>query len=72
VDSKDIWIFATFDFFIEVWKVDPLAPKVQMTLLKTFKAHEGKITDFCLIRISNYLASSSMDGLVRIWNLEDF
>ena len=46
LDLKDVWIFATHDFFIEIWKVDPLDPKNHMTLEKSFKAHDAIITDF--------------------------
>lgn len=57
---------------MEVWKVDPLDPKNYLTLVKTFKAHNGIITDFCQVRLSNLLATSSIDGLIRIWDFENF
>jgi hypothetical protein len=47
INMRDVWVFATHDFFMEVWSVDPLNPKKHLTLIKSIKAHEAMITDFC-------------------------
>lgn len=69
LDMGKCWAFVTEDFFIELWNVDIIDTKNHMTLVRTFKAHNQRITDIEQVRLSRLLATSSFDGLIRIWDM---
>ena len=71
IASTDEWILATHDFFLEIWKLDFHTNSV-FNIERSFKAHDCLITDCIEITNSNLLASSSLDGKIKIWDLEDY
>ena len=49
---------------IQIWSVDPVAPKVALT------GHRGLVVDVVYSSDGSQIASTSADGTVRIWNVE--
>lgn len=49
-----------------------LQDKGPFPLLRQFRGHEGAVTSISVSTDRRYLASTSQDGTVRFWKLEDF
>lgn len=71
LEKSDYWILATDDHFIEVWVLDFHTKEIFYQKV-TFKAHKDNITDIISISSSNLVASSSLDGLIKLWDANDF
>lgn len=71
LEKNKLWAFATNDHFIELWTLT-IRKEATFKMEQTFRAHEASITDILEITISDFLATSSLDGKIKIWDFEDF
>ena len=62
--EKDLIAFGGFSKSIYLWDIK------QERISKTLEGHQNTITSLSFLPKSNYLASKSMDGTVRIWDCE--
>jgi WD40 repeat protein len=42
-----------------------------ITELKTFVGHDQMITDACEVTLSGFIATSSLDGKIKLWDIQE-
>lgn len=68
--KNKIWVTSTNTHNFIQWKVDPME-KEFVKELQIFQGHEQMITDACEIILSGFIATSSLDGKIKLWDVEE-
>lgn len=71
IKESNEWILATDDHFVEIWILD-FHSKETFYLKREFKAHKDNITSCICVSNSRLLATASLDGMIKLWDLEEY
>lgn len=64
--NSDVLAIGFMNGMIELWNIETYAKESEV------KGHTARVSDIRFNNINNQMASSSMDGNVKIWNIDDF
>jgi len=67
----NVWITAGSDYNIRTWLIDGQEEKSVPPEGITLIAHEKQITDICELHSPKLVASCSLDGRIRLWDLAE-